>query len=794
MNPTASRIAVLMGTTSLLTIASAISAHAQNQQVAQAQTAQAAPEEIPETVLITGSLIRGTAAVGVPVTNLGLKDFQTTGAIKTADLFRTIPAANVYPTGDGANSGGHLEREQRVNLRGLDATGPRALMMIDGIRFPPQADGICSIDPSIIPALALDHVDVLADGASATYGSDAISGVINVILKRNFDGAISQFGWTSAEGGKNHFLASQLWGRTWDGGGVALSYEWYDDSPVQGNVHSKYSIDYSPWGLDNRIPLGSSMPGTLSAGSPQNTNNAFAANLGRNCTNCYAIPHGTGNDFNPINGGVGPTLPFSGSTLNWATFANAANGGSTASSSVGTRNVFDPLKLSLEDSGQQRNAAVFTVDQRLTKDISFYGEGFYSNRRGSTYSPANGTPTRTDALSNLAVPTFNPYYPTGSAPTNLRVNYNIALEVPTYSAFYELATRYQMGLHIGLPFGWNADVFYAMSADANILNVTGAVNKTAVSAALGWTIGTTGASGTTPAIATWSKPASVPYLNLFCDATKFTCNSPTTLKYVEGLRRFDERMAVNEKGVKFDGPLFNVPAGTVKAAIGGVYDSYTFTFTTLDNTGASTLILPYIHADAPYQVWAGFAQVNVPIFGDNFNLPLVRKLDFEASWRHDQYTGGLVGGTSNPKFGVNWLISEDAGLTFRGSWGTSFRFANAGEFSIVASTAIGAFNLPASVANATDQVSISCTGAPLAPAVGSAAYKLFNSNPVAFPCNSTQGALSEGGGPHLEPRPFYANGVGYNGGGILTPEQSTNWAAGLEFAPQKFLRGLDLQA
>src|SRR6266481_7157580 len=189
------KLATLLGSASLVTIANALSAQAQGQQVAQAQTAQA--EEIPETVLITGSLIRGTAAVGVPVTNLGLKDFQTTGAIKTADLFRTIPAANVYPTGEGTNSGGHLERETRVNLRGLDATGPRALMMIDGIRFPPQADGICAIDPSIIPSISLDHLDVLADGASATYGSDAIAGVINLILKRNFDGAVSQVGWTA---------------------------------------------------------------------------------------------------------------------------------------------------------------------------------------------------------------------------------------------------------------------------------------------------------------------------------------------------------------------------------------------------------------------------------------------------------------------------------------------------------------------------------------------------------------------------------------------------------------------
>src|ERR1700682_1508661 len=231
MNPTMSKLATLMGSASLLTLATALSAQAQ--QVAQAQMAQAA-QEVPEQVLITGSLIHGTAAVGVPVTNLNVQDFRQTGALTTADLFRTVPVANVSPGAVATNSGGHLERETRVNIRGLDQTGPRALMMIDGMRFPPQADGICSIDPSIIPALSLDHVDVLADGASATYGSDAVSGGVNIILKRNFDAAITQLGWTSSDGGKNHFLASALWGRTWDGGQVTLSYEWYAAAPLSG--------------------------------------------------------------------------------------------------------------------------------------------------------------------------------------------------------------------------------------------------------------------------------------------------------------------------------------------------------------------------------------------------------------------------------------------------------------------------------------------------------------------------------------------------------------------------------
>jgi hypothetical protein len=86
-----------------------------------------------------------------------------------------------------------------------------------------------------------------------------------------------------------------------------------------------------------------------------------------------------------------------------------------------------------------------------------------------------------------------------------------------------------LGFNIALPYGWSSQVWYAETYDSSFNHVSGTVNKNAVSAALGWTIGTTGASGTTPAIATYTKPASVPYLNLFCDATVNKCNSDTTL-------------------------------------------------------------------------------------------------------------------------------------------------------------------------------------------------------------------------------------------------------------------------
>src|SRR5882724_8318212 len=244
MNPTASKFAALMGTASLLTLSSVLAA--QGQQVAQAQTAQAA-EEVPEQVLITGSLIHGTAAVGVPVTNLSPQDFAQTGALTTADLFRSVPAADVGPGAVATNSTSNIARGTRVNIRGLDnSTGVRTLLMIDGMRFMPQAFG-CTLDPSIIPAIAQERIDVLVDGASATYGSDAVAGVINIILKRGYEGAVTELRDTTAKG-KSIYEASQLWGRSWDGGNITLSYEWHDASPIFANKHSSLTVDYSPWG------------------------------------------------------------------------------------------------------------------------------------------------------------------------------------------------------------------------------------------------------------------------------------------------------------------------------------------------------------------------------------------------------------------------------------------------------------------------------------------------------------------------------------------------------------------
>jgi iron complex outermembrane receptor protein len=788
MRPVTRKFAAFMGSASLFTLAHALSAH--SQQIAQGQAAPAqGSTEVPEQVLVTGSLIHGAAAVGVPVTNLGVQDLTETGAVSLGDLFRSVPQANVAPGPSAVNSGGHQERETRVNIRGLDATGPRSLLLIDGVRFPPQADGLCAIDPSIIPALALDRVDILADGASATYGSSAIAGVVNVILKRNFDGAITLLHVQQpTDGGGTQYQASQLFGRTWDGGDVTLTYEWTDEQAIKGNKHSKFTMDFTPWGLENPfVPIGAMNPGVVSTGAPvipttvPGGSGAVPFLVDATCTNCFSIPRGTGGNWVPGGGGVGPIAPASAATFSWPGFiANAAN--------AGANNYIDPLSGTggWEQGAQQKNSVVGTFDQRLWPNVSFFFSGFYTNRRVQEMLPSFGGQGLSNYIRTVSVPTLNPYYPTG-APAGLRVSYDFALEVPPSIPAWEISARYQFGLNLDLPYSWSGQIYESRSLE-DVGFVRHLVSTGAINAALGQTVTVNGVPTT--------KPATVPYLNVFCDPRVFQCNSPTTLAYISGESGIEAHYTVDEKAARFDGPLFDLPGGQVKAAIGGVYDSDNPRVGSGNNTtvpGNPPLNQFFTYDSEPYHIWAGFVQVDVPIFGDNFNIPLVRKLDLEGSWRYDNYGGNaaLTGTTRNPKIAFTWLIDETVGATVRGSWGTSFRFANVGEFSNVASPT----DQSANIAGSGQSIAVACA-ANGQPTPGGAAAALFAAG---FGCGSTPGGIAYGGGPEAVLRQFVNASTNQvqtrEGGTVLAPEKATNYSIGFELAPQiAFLRGLDIQA
>ena len=795
MNPTTSRLTTLLGTASFLTLSASMAAQAQ--QVAQAQMAQA--EAVPEQVLITGSLIRGTVAVGVPVINLGPMDFAKVGAISASDLFRNIPAFNVKVGGGAGTLGaGRAGGGARVNLRQLDSnSAPRNLMMIDGMRYPAQDQGLCSIEPDIIPVAAIERVDLLLDGASATYGSDAIGGVFNIILRRAYDGAITMAGYKTSAGGRNQYFASQLWGRTWDGGNITLSYEWRDTTPTKGNFNSRYSFDFSPWGLDDRTPLGSSIPGIVSTGALVTANSAYPASAGHNCTNCYAIPQGTGSDFNAsLNGGIGPLARFSGSTLSWAQLNTPANSGTN-----GTRNEFNPYRNTDYAAAVQFSGGAVTFDQRLTKDISFYGEGFYGLRRATLLQQLVG-----NMLGSFPVPTLNPYYPSSTAgvcttnpsialpagipagcvPNNLRMNYHMSVEKPVRNSGGELAQRYQGGLNIDLPAEWAAQLSYSMTRDSNWVHNTNRINKGMVSAALGWTLAAAPAVGADPSFGTWAKPSTVPYLNLFCDPTQFQCNSQQTLDYIEDVNRVDEAFWINEKSIKADGPLFDLPGGSVKAAIGASYITNRFIVTTTTQNPTNDLVVAPQDPQGR-QIWATYAQLNLPVFSEQNAIFGFRRLDFEASWRHDQYSD--FGGTSNQKVGFNWSPIDD--LTIRGGYGTSFRAPAFGENSLLVNAVWNGFGLPADVFVNNNTVRLNCVGG--APTPGSGGAKLFNAGIPGLACGSQQGGMVLNGGAKGPVDSGWRNYFNQDGQ-VLKPEQSLNWALGFDYAPTNFLSGLNVQA
>jgi hypothetical protein len=178
--------------------------------------------------------------------------------------------------------------------------------------------------------------------------------VINIILKRNMDGAITQLRWTTAEGGKQRYLASAVWGRTWDGGQITLSYEWNQESPRPGNFTSKFGQDHRPWGFDDRRPLGSSFlrlcrrarwrPG----GGNVNTARTWAAAL-----NCYA--QRLGQNWDPVSGtGPGAKLAqhnITGANLDWSAF------NTRGSWNQRLRNQFDPFDIARYDAARNATAA-----------------------------------------------------------------------------------------------------------------------------------------------------------------------------------------------------------------------------------------------------------------------------------------------------------------------------------------------------------------------------------------------------------------------------------------------------
>jgi outer membrane receptor protein involved in Fe transport len=193
-----------------------------------------------QAILVTGSNLRGGEPTS-PLIRIGRDEIDRTGATSAEQLMRRVPQNNqggvnqenagiVTPDTDVTNHGAGL------NLRGL---GQRAtLVLVNGRRLAPSGSG-SFVDISLIPLSAVERVDILPDGASAIYGSDAVGGVVNFILR---DGRArpetSLLVGTTSEGGGTQVQASQSIGAGWQGGNALLAYEFRREEEIRADQRS----------------------------------------------------------------------------------------------------------------------------------------------------------------------------------------------------------------------------------------------------------------------------------------------------------------------------------------------------------------------------------------------------------------------------------------------------------------------------------------------------------------------------------------------------------------------------
>jgi iron complex outermembrane receptor protein len=189
------------------------------------------PDAQLEEIVVTGTHIRGIENKTNPVMIIDRMQIDRSGYSSTQDLFRALPQnfASGDASADGifsanANAGRNSEIASGINLRGLGVSS--TLVLLNGHRLAPSVFGSV-VDISLIPLAAIDRIEILTDGSSAIYGSDAVGGVVNIILKSDYQGADTSVRYGSVtEGHRGEQTAAQTLGSRWSGGNVVATLQY----------------------------------------------------------------------------------------------------------------------------------------------------------------------------------------------------------------------------------------------------------------------------------------------------------------------------------------------------------------------------------------------------------------------------------------------------------------------------------------------------------------------------------------------------------------------------------------
>ncbi|WP_235524835.1 TonB-dependent receptor plug domain-containing protein [Caulobacter sp. Root1455] len=214
------------------------------------RAAQDVPDQISE-IVVTGSSIRGVPPTGSNLISVSREDIRTIGANTTPDLLASVPQLNSFNTAPRAANGG--AGAFAPGLRSLPASATLPLM--NGHRLVAGGTNQTNPDFPFIPDLAIERVEIVADGASAIYGSDAVAGVVNFITRQHFSGVDASVRYGTADD-YHTFSASGLVGRDWGRGSVVASYQYAENGDILGADRDYRIVDLRPYGgVDTRTTV-----------------------------------------------------------------------------------------------------------------------------------------------------------------------------------------------------------------------------------------------------------------------------------------------------------------------------------------------------------------------------------------------------------------------------------------------------------------------------------------------------------------------------------------------------------
>ncbi len=663
-----------------------------------ATTAQAQNEN----VVVTGTTIRGQQPVGANVIAVDRAAIEATGALTTAQLLVTIPQLNNFGSAaQGGENSADGSGTQAPTIHSLGNSASNAtLILIDGHRLPLTGTSHSLADPSIIPPAAIASVEVLPDGASAIYGSDAVAGVINFHTRRDYSGWETSMQYGMADS-YNTFTASQMFGHSWDDGGVVAVYNYSNRSNLMNRER-----DYITARQDLR--RGAADP-SLFIGVPDAS--TYGATLQTVAPNGQAVPYPSdGGNFqdltscpvatisvNTSSSGSVYAYPYSGSAIPRRT--SPSGGPSTG--------ICDTLDYESALPSEVRNQGLISIYQALNDSLVLNVDAIYSSRLGSSrsargglsntkvFNPNGGGNTAFGSAGSAEALAFtNPFYVgVPGAATNANAEYVsldftelLASQGLGYASSKTGATTAMAtaGLDYDIGGDWLISLGGTVGTDFSFSRNVGGLNSSEARLALNGTVSNTGAKVTSPSGSNIADPYG---LNTTVSVTRAltTANaldvwnpvgsnqtSAAVLRsLVDSYSESTGRYGFQNLTLHADGPLLDLfGAGDIKAAVGGEYIHYTQDQTQVrnNNAGPNSTTARTLDQDQKRTVYAAYVEIVVPVVSADMGIPLVRNLVFDFAGRYDEYSD--AGDTMNPKIAVNWDIVD--GLRASASFGTSF--------------------------------------------------------------------------------------------------------------------------